>query len=164
MTSRHDLDSSYFIDVSAPPAPLDFFSASSYCSMSDMKNIVIIGGEFSPVRGNQAKGEGNNAGHAVANTLVDGLPGDYRVIVVERNTYVCWAPGTVRQLVVPGWEDKNFQLEVTQERFFPEDSRHRVLCPNTVKELKRSSVVLEHPFEGSTELPFWVRNAPLTTS
>lgn len=56
-----------------------------------------------------------------------------------------------------GWEEKNLTAEVTQESIFPGESRHRVLCPNTVKELRRESVIVEHEFEGSTEIPFAVR-------
>lgn len=104
------------------------------------------------------------AGHSVANGIANNLPENYRVILVERNTYVVWSPGTVRQIVVPGWEDKNFQVEVKQERFFPAGSRHQVLCPNSVVELKKNSVVLEKPFEGSTELPFEVCFWPLRSA
>lgn len=93
----------------------------------------------------------------MANEIAGKLPKDYRVVIVERNPYVVWSPGHVRQVVVPGWEEKNFQVEVTQQRIFPAGSRHRVVCPNSVEELRKTSVVLEKPFEGSTELPFEVR-------
>lgn len=102
----------------------------------------------------------SQAGHGVANGIMNSLPENYRIIIIERNTYVVWSPGTVRQVVVPGWEEKNFQVEVTQERFFPAGSRHRLLSPNSVVELKKNSVVLEKPFEGSTELPFEVSLLP----
>lgn len=32
-----------------------------------------------------------------------------------------------------------------------------MIAPNKVVELRRNSIVLEHPFEGSTEVPFFVR-------
>lgn len=45
---------------------------------------------------------------------------------------------------------------MTKETVFPADSIHEVIAPNKVVELRESSLVLEHPFEGSTEVPFWV--------
>ena len=39
---------------------------------------------------------------------------------------------------------------------FSSGSDHQVIAPNKVVELRKSSVVLEKPFEGSTEIPFYV--------
>ncbi len=39
---------------------------------------------------------------------------------------------------------------------FAAGSAHELIAPNKVVELKGSSVVLEKPFEGSTEIPFFV--------
>ena len=54
----------------------------------------------------------------------------------------------------PGWEHKHVTAALSQERVFPTGSRHQLLAPNSVVELKHASVVLETPFEGSTEIPF----------
>jgi len=59
-----------------------------------------------------------------------------------------------------GWEEKNLTARLTQDVVFPADSRHRVICPNAVVELRKSSVVLERPFEGSTEVFFEVSLSP----
>lgn len=40
---------------------------------------------------------------------------------------------------------------------FASDSIHQVIAPNKVVELKENSIVVESPFEGSTEIPFFVR-------
>jgi hypothetical protein len=47
-------------------------------------------------------------------------------------------------------------VPLTKETIFPAGSIHEVIAPNKVVELRESSIVLEHPFEGSTEVPFWV--------
>jgi hypothetical protein len=47
-------------------------------------------------------------------------------------------------------------VPLSKETIFPAGSIHEVIAPNKVVELRESSVVLEHPFEGSTEVPFWV--------
>lgn len=49
-------------------------------------------------------------------------------------------------------------VPLTQENVFGKGSPHRVVAPNKVVELKEESLVLEKEFEGSTELPFFVRH------
>lgn len=56
--------------------------------------------------------------------------------------------------LTPGWESKNLTARISQDTIFSAHSRHRVLCPNSVVELRKDTVVLEHPFEGSTEIAF----------
>lgn len=56
--------------------------------------------------------------------------------------------------LTPGWEDKNLTAHITQDTVFPAGSRHRVIAPNAVLALGATSLTLEHPFEGSTELSF----------
>jgi len=51
-------------------------------------------------------------------------------------------------------------VPLTQENVFGKESPHRVVAPNKVVELKEGSLVLEKEFEGSTELPFFVRLFP----
>ena len=48
---------------------------------------------------------------------------------------------------------------LSTEAMFASGSPNQVLAPNKVVELKSSSVVVEKPFEGSTEIPFFVRLA-----
>ncbi|TXT08664.1 hypothetical protein VHUM_02792 [Vanrija humicola] len=107
---------------------------------SIQKNVVVIGASV--------------AGHSFVNALADKLPADHRILLVERNGFTVHLPSVVRALVVPGWESKNLTAEVTQASIFKSGSRHRVLSPNSVVELKKTSVVLEHPFEGSNEVTF----------
>jgi hypothetical protein len=57
--------------------------------------------------------------------------------------------------LIAGWE-KRVTQPLTKEAIFPAGSIHQVIAPNKVVELRESSVVLEHPFEGSTEVPFFV--------
>lgn len=57
--------------------------------------------------------------------------------------------------VEAGWEDKLVAPNTTAT-FFAKNTPHQVIAPNKVVELKENSVVLEKPFEGSTELPFFV--------
>ncbi|KAL1406198.1 hypothetical protein Q8F55_007887 [Vanrija albida] len=107
---------------------------------SPQKNVVVIGASV--------------AGHTFVNALADKLPADHRILLVERNGFTVHLPAVVRALVVPGWESKNLTAEVTQASIFKSGSRHRVLSPNSVVELKKNSLVLEKPFEGSTEVSF----------
>ncbi|WOO83712.1 Apoptosis-inducing factor A [Vanrija pseudolonga] len=109
---------------------------------SIQKNVVVIGASV--------------AGHSFVNALADKLPADHRILLVERNGFTVHLPAVVRALVVPGWESKNLTAEVTQASIFKNGSRHRVLSPNSVVELKKTSLVLEHPFEGSNEVTFVV--------
>ncbi|TXT09232.1 hypothetical protein VHUM_02706 [Vanrija humicola] len=104
------------------------------------KNIVVIGASV--------------AGHSFVNALQHNLPMSHRIILIERNEFVQHAPIVVRALVVPGWESKNFTAPVAQDTIFPANSRHRVLCPNSVVALKRNHVWLEHEFEGELEIEF----------
>ncbi len=96
------------------------------------------------------------AGHSVVNGLAPHLPSGYRILLVERNEFVHHNPCVVRSLVRPGWDMTNFTAPVRQETIFPAGSRHRVLAPNRVVKLRRTSVWLEQPFEGVDEVEFEV--------
>ncbi|OCF33245.1 hypothetical protein I316_04986 [Kwoniella heveanensis BCC8398] len=66
-----------------------------------------------------------------------------------------WWPITIlRAVAVPGWEDK-VSIPLTTDRVFPSGSQHQVIAPNRVLQLREDFVVLEKPFEGSCEVPFW---------
>ncbi|WVQ71044.1 hypothetical protein IAR50_000569 [Cryptococcus sp. DSM 104548] len=104
------------------------------------KNIVIIGASI--------------AGHNAANELFPHLTSEYRILLVEALPFAFWPLAAIRAATVPGWENK-ITVPLTQDRIFPAGSQHRVLAPNKLLECKESSVVLEHPFEGSNEVPFW---------
>lgn len=54
-----------------------------------------------------------------------------------------------------GWEDK-VTVPLTTKTVFPSGTAHQVIALNKVIELRENSVVLEKPFEGSTEVPFFV--------
>lgn len=54
-----------------------------------------------------------------------------------------------------GWEDK-VTVPLTTKTVFPSGTAHEVIAPNKVIELRENSVVLEKPFEGSTEVTFFV--------
>lgn len=57
-----------------------------------------------------------------------------------------------------GWEDR-VVAPLNTATVFPFGSVHQVVAPNKVVQLKEGSVVLEKPFEGSTEVPFAVSRA-----
>lgn len=63
----------------------------------------------------------------------------------------------VAKLLTPslGWEDK-VTVPLTTKTVFPSGTAHEVIAPNKVIELRENSVVLEKPFEGSTEVTFFV--------
>lgn len=96
------------------------------------------------------------AGHNLVNALAPTLPAQFRILLIERNTFVMHAPMVVRALVVPGWEHKEFTAPINQETIFPHHKRHRVICPNTVLELREHSVIVEEAFEDSYEIFFEV--------
>jgi hypothetical protein len=98
---------------------------------------------------------GSVAGHALLNALIPQLAPTYRVILVDSKPFAQWPISALRASVVPGWE-KRVTIPITRANTLPKDSHHVVLVPNKVVELKEGSVVLETPFEGSTELPFFV--------
>lgn len=54
-----------------------------------------------------------------------------------------------------GWENR-VTAPLNTETVFPAGSPHRVIAPNKVVQLKQDSIVLEHPFEGKKEVPFFV--------
>jgi hypothetical protein len=56
---------------------------------------------------------------------------------------------------MPEWE-KRVTAPLTQDTVFAKGSHHRVIAPNKVMELRENSIILEHPFEGSNEVPIWV--------
>ncbi|WVQ71043.1 hypothetical protein IAR50_000568 [Cryptococcus sp. DSM 104548] len=106
----------------------------------DLKNIIIVGASI--------------GGHTLANQLSSGLPSDYRILLVDALAFAYWPIAAFRAATVPGWENR-ITVPLTDDRVFPAGSEHRVLAPNKLVECRPSSVVLQHPFEGSTEVPFW---------
>ncbi|WVW82151.1 hypothetical protein I302_104157 [Kwoniella bestiolae CBS 10118] len=103
------------------------------------RNIVVIGASA--------------AGHTLANELIPILPGGYRILLIDALEYSFWTIGALRAAVVPGWEEK-IVLPLRTSTCFPHGSVHEVIAPNRVVELRKGSVVLERPFEGSVEVPF----------
>ncbi|WRT63953.1 uncharacterized protein IL334_000880 [Kwoniella shivajii] len=108
--------------------------------MSEYNNIVIIGA--------------SHAGQGLANYLSPELPTTHRIILIDALDYAFWPIAALRAAVVPGWE-KKITAPLSQETVFPSGSIHRVVAPNKVLDLKANSVVLENPFEGSNEVPFF---------
>ncbi|OCF55598.1 hypothetical protein L486_07082 [Kwoniella mangroviensis CBS 10435] len=106
----------------------------------DFKNIVIIGA--------------SGAGHALVNELITTLPGGYRILLIDALEYSFFPIAALRAAVVPGWEEK-VVLPLKTSTVFPFGSIHKVIAPNKVIELKKDSIMLEKPFEGSTEVPFY---------
>lgn len=102
-------------------------------------------------------GPASSAGHILANTLVPLLPPTHRIVLIDAAAYSYYPIAALRGAVVPGWESK-MTVPLTQENVFGKGSPHRVVAPNKVVELKEESLVLEKEFEGSTELPFFVRH------
>lgn len=88
--------------------------------MSDLKNIVIIGGEFIPPLGPffpttsnpchvsmqgrpiQLISTASVAGHSLANYLAPHLPTTHRILLIDANEFAYWAIGALRAAVVPG--------------------------------------------------------------
>ncbi|WVQ85451.1 hypothetical protein IAT38_007616 [Cryptococcus sp. DSM 104549] len=104
------------------------------------QNIVIIGASM--------------AGHNLANELATSLPATHRVLLIDALDFAYFPIAALRAAVVPGWEDR-ISAPLTTEHVFPAGSPHKVIAPNKVVELRANSVVLERPFEGSTEVPFF---------
>ncbi|WWC58498.1 uncharacterized protein I303_101041 [Kwoniella dejecticola CBS 10117] len=94
------------------------------------------------------------AGHTLANELVPNLQGDYRILLIDALDYSFWPIAALRAAVVPGWEEK-IVLPLNTATVFPEGSIHQVIAPNKVVQLRPNSVILENPFEGSKEVPFF---------
>nr|XP_019049087.1 hypothetical protein I302_02868 [Kwoniella bestiolae CBS 10118]OCF28017.1 hypothetical protein I302_02868 [Kwoniella bestiolae CBS 10118] len=96
------------------------------------------------------------AGHECVNRLVPHLPSHLgiRVLLIDARSFAWWPITILRAVVVPGWEDK-ITIPLSTERVFKADSPHRVIAGNKVLELREGSVVLERPFEGSEEVPFF---------
>ncbi|TYJ57568.1 hypothetical protein B9479_001650 [Cryptococcus floricola] len=107
---------------------------------NEYKNIVIIGASI--------------AGHTLANDLYPYLSSEYRILLVDARDFAFWPIAAIRAATDPGWENK-LTVPLTDDRVFPAGSQHRVIVPNKLVECKETSVVLEHPFEGSGEIPFW---------
>ncbi|RSH92622.1 hypothetical protein EHS25_008067 [Saitozyma podzolica] len=110
--------------------------------MSDKQNIVVIGASV--------------AGHEIINTLVPLLPSGYRLLLVDQFGFAFWPLGSLRAAVVPGWEQR-VTAPLNTETVFPAGSPHTVIAPNKVVQLKPGSIVLEHPFEGKKEVPFFYK-------
>lgn len=105
---------------------------------------------------NKTNRTASSAGHTLANTLVPLLPPTQRIVLIDASSYSYYPVAALRGAVVPGWEDK-ITVPLTTETVFGKSSPHQVVAPNKVVELKEGSLVLEKEFEGSTELPFFVR-------
>lgn len=78
----------------------------------------------------------------------------YFCVASSAPIFLISSPHSADTTSLTGWENKYLTARVSQETIFPAGSRHIVLCPNSVVELRKTSVVLASPFEGSTELPF----------
>ncbi|WRT64012.1 uncharacterized protein IL334_000939 [Kwoniella shivajii] len=104
------------------------------------ENIVIIGASV--------------AGHALANELIPIIPRTHRILLIDALDYSFYPIAALRASVVPGWEDK-IVVPLKTSTVFTEFSQHQVIAPNKVVELRKNSIILEKPFEGSTELPFF---------
>jgi hypothetical protein len=125
--------------------------------MSQVQNIVIVGGtSFLRPVSYEANKAASCAGHTLANTLVPLLPPTHRIILIDASAYSYYPVAALRGAVVPGWEEK-ITVPLTTENVFGKSSPHQVVAPNKVVELKEGSLMLEKEFEGSTELPFFVR-------
>ncbi|OWZ73497.1 hypothetical protein AYX14_01037 [Cryptococcus neoformans] len=109
-------------------------------SSSQPSNIVIIGASA--------------AGHNLANALYSTLPSTHRILLIDALDYSFFPIAGLRAAVVPGWEDK-VTVPLTTKTVFPSGTAHQVIAPNKVIELRENSVVLEKPFEGSTEVSFF---------
>lgn len=83
------------------------------------------------------------------------LPKTHRILLIDERDYSYFPNASLRAAVVPGWE-KRMIVRLTQDNIFPGGVHHRLIVPNRVLELRRDSVILEHPFEGSTEVSFFV--------
>ncbi|KAK8865761.1 hypothetical protein IAR55_000908 [Kwoniella newhampshirensis] len=108
--------------------------------MSEYQNIVIVGASA--------------AGHELANSLFPHLPPTHRILLIDALDYAWWPVANLRAAITPGWE-KRATATLNDETVFLKGSQHRVIAPNKVIELKENSVVVEKPFEGSTEIPFF---------
>ncbi|ORY20957.1 hypothetical protein BCR39DRAFT_502344 [Naematelia encephala] len=108
--------------------------------MSQYKNIVIIGASC--------------AGSTVANKLVGEVPKSHRILLIDAFGFSFWPPASLRASVVPGWEDR-IVAPLRTSTVFQADTQHQVIAPNRVVELRENVVILEKPFEGSRELPFF---------
>ncbi|WWD18057.1 hypothetical protein CI109_102504 [Kwoniella shandongensis] len=104
------------------------------------QNIVIVGASI--------------AGHGLANELLATLPKSHRILLIDALGFAFWPIASLRAAVAPGWEEK-VTVPLTNEHVFPAGSPHQVIAPNKVVELRENSIILEHPFEGSTEVPFY---------
>ncbi|KAK8865762.1 hypothetical protein IAR55_000909 [Kwoniella newhampshirensis] len=107
---------------------------------TEYRNIVIVGASF--------------GGHNTANALVPHLPPGYRILLVDALDFAFWPIAAFRAATNPGWETK-MTVPLTTDRVFATDSPHQVIPGNKVLQCREKSIVLEHPFEGSTEVPFY---------
>ncbi|WVW82153.1 hypothetical protein I302_104159 [Kwoniella bestiolae CBS 10118] len=108
--------------------------------VNQVRNIVIIGASA--------------AGHTLANELIPTLPEGYRILLIDALEYSFFPIAALRAAVVPGWEER-IVLPLKTSTCFPSDSIHQVIAPNRVIKLKENLVVLEKPFEGTTEVRFY---------
>ncbi|OXG31029.1 hypothetical protein C367_01750 [Cryptococcus neoformans Ze90-1] len=106
----------------------------------EYQNIIVVGASI--------------GGHTLTNQIYPHLPPTHRVLLVDALGFAFWPIAAFRAATVPGWENK-ITIPLTNDRVFPDGTPHRVLAPNKLVECKENSVILEQPFEGSNEVPFW---------
>ena len=102
-------------------------------------------------------GLASGAGSALITALSPSLARTHRIILIDANSFAFWPISSLRAAVQPGWE-KRASAPLTKEAVFPADSQHEVLAGCKVVELREGSVVIDREFEGSTEVPFYVRS------
>ncbi|ODO07300.1 hypothetical protein L198_00879 [Cryptococcus wingfieldii CBS 7118] len=109
----------------------------------DYNNIIIVGASI--------------AGHTLVNDLYPYLSSEYRILLVDALDFAFWPIAAIRAATAPRLPlySQAVTVPLTDDRVFPAGSQHRVIVPNRLVECKETSVVLEHPFEGSNEIPFW---------
>lgn len=110
-----------------------------------MPNIVVIGAGM--------------AGASTARELAKKLPEDYTIVVVEGSQVAFWPPAALRAAVVP---DQNWETEVVlkYDKFWPKDSRHKLLSSTRVEWLEPQAVVLESGEKIEFEVRF-IRSLPV---
>lgn len=82
------------------------------------------------------------AGASAARELAKKLPEDYTIIVIEAGEVAFWPPAALRAAVVP---DQNWETDVVvkYDKFWPRDSRHKLLSSTPVERLEPNAVILK---------------------
>lgn len=73
--------------------------------MSDVQNIVIIGGVPSPLLvfcRLHTDYKASVAGHTLANELLPSLPTSHRILIIDASDFTYWPVGGLRAAVQPG--------------------------------------------------------------